>query len=51
MTKRAIAFHDLPTPPFQVFERPDEPLDLRLVFPLFAKPGEGEVIRTWLWRS
>lgn len=39
MTKRVLAFHDLPTPPFQVFERPDEPLDPGLTFPLFVKPS------------
>ena len=41
MTKRVLTYHDLPTPPFQVFERPDEPLseDLRYRFPLFAKPS------------
>jgi D-alanine-D-alanine ligase len=38
MTKRVLAFHGLPTPPFQVFERPDEVLDPDLVFPLFVKP-------------
>ena len=25
MTKRVLTFHELPTPSFQVFERPDEP--------------------------
>ena len=39
MTKRVLAYHDLPTPPFQVFERPDEPLDQNLGYPLFAKPS------------
>jgi D-alanine-D-alanine ligase len=39
MTKRALAYHDLPTPPFQVFEREDEPLDESLTFPLFVKPA------------
>jgi len=39
MTKRVLAFHDLPTPAFQVFERADEPLDDDLRFPLFAKPS------------
>jgi D-alanine-D-alanine ligase len=38
MTKRVLTFHDLPTPPFQVIERLDEPLDPELAFPLFAKP-------------
>lgn len=39
MTKRVIAFHDLPTPEFQTFERIDEALSLDMVFPLFVKPS------------
>lgn len=39
MTKRILAYHDLPTPPFQVFEREDETLDPALKFPLFVKPS------------
>ncbi|MCC6456478.1 MAG: hypothetical protein IT328_16095 [Caldilineaceae bacterium] len=39
MTKRILTYHGLPTPPFQVFERLDEPLDPALVFPLFVKPS------------
>ena len=39
MTKRVLTFHDLPTPPFQVLERLDEPLDPELTFPLFVKPS------------
>lgn len=39
MTKRILTFHDLPTPPFQVFERANEPLDPELIFPLFVKPS------------
>ena len=39
MTKRVLAFHDLPTPAFQVFECDDEPCDPDLVFPLFVKPS------------
>jgi D-alanine-D-alanine ligase len=39
MTKRVLAFHSLPTPAFQVFERADEPLDADLKFPLFVKPS------------
>jgi D-alanine-D-alanine ligase len=39
MTKRVLTFHGLPTPPFQVFERPDELLDEALTFPLFVKPS------------
>jgi D-alanine-D-alanine ligase len=39
MTKRVLAYHGLPTPPFQVFERANEPLDPDLEFPLFVKPS------------
>jgi len=39
MTKRVLTYHELPTPPFQVFERVDEPLDRSLTFPLFIKPS------------
>jgi D-alanine-D-alanine ligase len=39
MTKRILSYHDLPTPPFQTFERVDEPLNLDMTFPLFAKPS------------
>lgn len=46
MTKRVLAYHELPTPEFQVFERADEPIcddladeDGRLRFPLFLKPS------------
>ncbi len=39
MTKRVLAYHDLPTPEFQTFERVDEPLDEKMVFPLFVKPS------------
>ncbi len=46
MTKRVLAYHGLPTPEFQVFERADEPIcddladeDGRLRFPLFLKPS------------
>jgi D-alanine-D-alanine ligase len=39
MTKRVLTYHGLPTPPFQVFERVNEPLDPELQFPLFAKPS------------
>jgi D-alanine-D-alanine ligase len=39
MTKRVLAFHELPTPAFQVFERADEPLHRDLRFPLFVKPS------------
>jgi D-alanine-D-alanine ligase len=39
MTKRVIAFHDLPTPSFQTFERIDEPLATDMSFPLFVKPS------------
>ncbi|HNS02899.1 MAG TPA: hypothetical protein PKM78_11020 [Anaerolineae bacterium] len=39
MTKRVLAFHSLPTPPFQNFERVDEPLDDDMTFPMFVKPA------------
>jgi D-alanine-D-alanine ligase len=39
MTKRILTFHGLPTPPFQVIERQNEPLDPALTFPLFVKPS------------
>ena len=39
MTKRVIAFHDLPTPEFQTFERIDETLSPEMRFPLFVKPS------------
>ena len=39
MTKRILTYHALPTPAFQVFERPNEPLNSDLLFPLFAKPS------------
>lgn len=38
MTKRILAYHDLPTPGFQTFERVNEPLHEDLNFPLFVKP-------------
>jgi D-alanine-D-alanine ligase len=39
MTKRVIAFHNLPTPDFQTFERVDEALSPGMKFPLFVKPS------------
>ena len=39
MTKRILAWHNLPTPEFQSFERVDEPLDPGMEFPLFIKPS------------
>lgn len=39
MTKRVLTYHNLPTPAFQVFERPTEPLDPDMTFPLFVKPS------------
>jgi D-alanine-D-alanine ligase len=39
MTKRVLAYHGLPTPRFQEFVTPDDPLDPTLRFPLFAKPN------------
>jgi len=39
MCKRALIAEGLPTPPFQVFSRPHEPLDAHLRFPLIVKPS------------
>ncbi len=39
MTKRVLAYHNLPTPAFQTFERVTEPLDPDMRFPLFVKPS------------
>lgn len=39
MTKRVLAYHNLPTPAFQVFERVSEPLDPDILFPAFVKPS------------
>ncbi len=39
MTKRILWNHGLPTPPFQSFERVNEPLDPDMQFPLFVKPS------------
>lgn len=39
MTKRVLSYHNLPTPPFQVFERVNEELDPDMKFPLFLKPS------------
>jgi D-alanine-D-alanine ligase len=39
MTKRVLTYHDLPTPPFQVFDRIDEPLNDDMKFPMFVKPS------------
>lgn len=39
MTKRVLAYHNLSTPPFQTFERVNEPLDPDMQFPLFLKPS------------
>ncbi len=39
MTKRILAWHNLPTPEFQSFEREDELLEEGMEFPLFIKPS------------
>ena len=47
-TKRVLHYYGLPTPLFQVFESPDEPMHAGLEFPLFVKPsheGTGMGIR------
>lgn len=37
-TKKLFLYNHVPTPPFQVFARPDESLDPQLRFPLVVKP-------------
>ena len=54
MTKRVLTYHDLPTPPFQVFERPDELLNPDMIFPMFVKPsrqgtGMGVTPQSVVW--
>lgn len=39
MTKRVLAYHQLPTPAFQTFERVNETLDPDMKFPVFVKPS------------
>lgn len=46
MTKRVLTYHGLPTPEFQVFERPDDPIDDDLLgeegdlrYTMFVKPS------------
>ncbi len=39
MTKRIMMWHELPTPPFQSFDDPNDPLDDDMRFPLFVKPS------------
>ena len=39
MTKRVLAWHNLPTPDFQSFERVDEPLDEGMTFPCLLNPA------------
>ena len=39
MTKRVLTYHELPTPPFQVFERIEDPLSEDMFFPMFVKPS------------
>lgn len=39
MTKRVLAYHDLPTPPFQAFERVDDQISEDMTFPMFVKPS------------
>ncbi len=38
-TKEILAFHKIPTPPWQVFKTSKEPLNKKLKFPLIAKPS------------
>ena len=45
ITKRLLTEHRLPTPEFQVFHHADDPLDVKLRFPLFLKPSrEGSIL-------
>ena len=39
MTKRILTSHELPTPPFQVFEQVEDPLSDDMNFPMFVKPS------------
>ena len=39
MTKRILFWHELPTPPFQTFERVDDSITDDIHFPLFVKPS------------
>jgi D-alanine-D-alanine ligase len=39
MTKRILAYHELPTPAFQVFESAEDEVDPALTYPLFVKPS------------
>jgi D-alanine-D-alanine ligase len=39
MTKRVLAYHGLPSPAFQTFERVNEPIDEDMTFPMFVKPS------------
>src|SRR5512133_1388771 len=39
MTKRVLSYHDLLTPPFQTFERVDDPIADDMSFPMFVKPS------------
>ncbi|MBI3087829.1 MAG: D-alanine--D-alanine ligase [Candidatus Omnitrophica bacterium] len=38
-TKQLLAYEGIPTPAWQVFRSPDDPLDPRLQFPLIVKPN------------
>ena len=47
MTKRVLAYHDLPTPAFQVFERLDEQVDISAMqFPVLRQ-AEPRGHRAW----
>lgn len=39
MTKRVLTYHDLPTPQWQTFESPDDPIVDEMKYPLFVKPS------------
>jgi len=41
LTWRNFVYHGLPTPPFQVFDRVDDPANLDWSFPFLLKPSRG----------
>ncbi len=48
-SKQLFRFAGVPTPNFQLFNHPDEPLDKRLHFPLIVKPNrEGSAKGIWV---
>jgi len=44
-TKKILSYHKVPTPRFKVFQRPDQPFDGQLPYPVLLKPSrEGSSI-------